>query len=133
MFFFSLMMSQECGNSSVRCGIHTTDGKDSYTPALVEPSVVGRPIFSSTQVPHLASDKLVYVGNDCISKSGILKLSFPIEDGVVSFFPSSLFSPWGLNIFCIFNFRITCLIFLSIQVLTDSNTDNKLGRPRSTD
>lgn len=40
---------QECGDSTTRCGIHAVDGKLS-TPSITEPSVVGRPIFSPSQV-----------------------------------------------------------------------------------
>eukprot|EP01127_Copromyxa_protea_P014743 TRINITY_DN4159_c0_g1_i1.p1 TRINITY_DN4159_c0_g1~~TRINITY_DN4159_c0_g1_i1.p1 ORF type:complete len:1135 (-),score=208.60 TRINITY_DN4159_c0_g1_i1:144-3341(-) len=47
------------------------------------PSIVGHTIFSSVNVPPMASDT-VYVGDDCLTRTGILHISNPIQDGLIT-------------------------------------------------
>jgi actin, other eukaryote len=66
------------GSGMVKAGF---SGED--TPCCVFPSIVGRPRYKNT-MKILGSDPgVVYVGNDAQTKRGILKLTYPVEHGIV--------------------------------------------------
>jgi hypothetical protein len=59
----------------------------SSSPSHTEPSIVGRPIFSTTTLPSSLSSTLssrIYVGSDCAARRGILRVHRPISAGIVT-------------------------------------------------
>lgn len=52
-------------------------------PCVVFPSIIGKPKYSRS-MKHLDKGKDIYVGSDAYAKRGVLKLSYPIEHGIVS-------------------------------------------------
>ncbi|GAB1600151.1 actin, adductor muscle [Argonauta hians] len=73
----SLVVVIDNGSGTTKAGFSTDE-----SPSVVFPSMVGRPrhqnMFSGM------TSKEFYVGNDAQTKRGILKLNYPIENGVVT-------------------------------------------------
>jgi len=65
------------GSGMVKCGYAGDDA-----PRAVFPSVVGRPKYQG--VMSGLGNKDVFMGDEALSKKGILKLAYPIEHGIVT-------------------------------------------------
>eukprot|EP00792_Barthelona_sp_PAP020_P008643 TRINITY_DN3234_c0_g1_i1.p2 TRINITY_DN3234_c0_g1~~TRINITY_DN3234_c0_g1_i1.p2 ORF type:complete len:393 (+),score=120.98 TRINITY_DN3234_c0_g1_i1:36-1181(+) len=69
------------GSGQIKAGFALED-----TPTCVFPSIVGRPKASQDDViPGSAADAdTLYIGDRALASSGILKISYPIESGIVT-------------------------------------------------
>ena len=71
------------GSAVIKAGV---SGDDLHQPSVVFPSIFGGhgmpPIFRNVGLPG----KAYYVGHEALSKRGILRLSHPIERGIISNF-----------------------------------------------
>jgi actin-related protein len=52
-------------------------------PCVEFPSIIGVPKYKRS-IKHLKGDRSSYVGSDAYAKRGVLKLSYPIEHGIVT-------------------------------------------------
>jgi actin-related protein len=67
------------GSGMVKAGFAGED-----CPCVVFPSIIGRPKHKKSSIKFDDDENVTYVGDDAQIKRGVLKLSYPIEHGIVT-------------------------------------------------